>query len=68
VKGNGLIARRFFAPCERCAETLADPHGANPWTTLLHARLKLFAHWIFRTLKLRANANPANGCIDKIAD
>jgi hypothetical protein len=33
----------------------------------LHARLKPFAHSIFRTLKLRANANPANGCIDKIA-
>jgi hypothetical protein len=31
----------------------------------LRARLKLFAHWTFRTLKLRTNANPANGCIDR---
>jgi hypothetical protein len=67
VKGNGLIVRRFFAPCERCGENVADPNGADRWTTHLHARLKLFARWTFRTLKLRANANPANGCIDEMA-
>jgi hypothetical protein len=67
VKGNGLIVRRCFAPCERCGENVADPKDADRWTTHLHARLKPFAHWTFRTLKLRTNANPANGCIDKLA-
>ena len=68
VKGNGLIVRRFFAPCERCDENVADQKDADRWTTHLKARLKPFAHSTFRTLKLRANANPTNGCIDKIAD
>ena len=43
VKGNGLIVRRLFAPCERCGENVADPNGANPWTMHLHARLKPYA-------------------------
>ena len=65
MKGNGLIVRRFFAPCERCGENVADPNGANPWTTHLHARLKAFVRSTFLTLKSRTNT--ANGCIDGTA-
>ena len=60
-----MIVRVFFAPCERCGENVADPKDADRWTTHLHARLKLFAHWTFRTLKSRANANPVNGCTEE---
>ena len=67
AKGNDLIVRRCFAPCERCGEKLADQNGANPWTTHLHALLKVFVHSKFRTLKSRTNANRANGCTDGIA-